>query len=118
MARATRAASMGDSPEKHGGTMRMLAVLSLAALLWMPPPGGSTNAPECVRLPDGALTGIVGGTGAALTDVQLPQDIIKPNFNQGAPSVSWNKAGARCQFSGCALGPGNLPTLPSNQGYA
>ena len=94
----------------------MLAVLSLAALLWMPPPGGSTNASERVRLPDGALTGIVGGAGAALTDVQLPQDIIKPNFNVGSPSVSWNKGGARCQFSGCGTSQG-LPTLPSNQGY-
>src|SRR5262249_52382726 len=70
--------------------------------------------PHRLRLPDAALTGIVGGAGAALTDVKLPQDIIKPTIPGGG--VSWNKGGARCQYSNCGTTSG-LPNLPSNQGY-
>src|SRR5262245_16793724 len=107
MARATRAASVGDSP-RFGGTMRTVtvAVLSIAALLSAPLGGSTRSAPERLRLPDGALTGIIGGVGAAQTDVSLPRDVIKSNLYSLGSSAAWDQGGARCEYA-CSQGGAN-----------
>jgi hypothetical protein len=92
--------------------MKRFVVLGLAALLVAPmlKLGDARETARASRLSDAALANIVGGVGAAQTNVVLPEDLVKPNLYSGG--VAWNKPGARCQF-GCT----SSDVKPSNQGY-
>ncbi len=82
--------------------MRRFAILALAAAL-AAPLVGRAEKPTRLVLPDSALTGVVGGLGAAVINLALPQDLVTSPQYSINPSVSWNRNGGRCLFS-CTSG--------------
>jgi hypothetical protein len=61
--------------------------------------GGATERPTRIQLPDRQMAHVVGGAGAAILDLKLPQDLVTSPLNSFVPTATWNKGGARCLFS-------------------
>jgi hypothetical protein len=94
--------------------MRTSAFLVTAALAaGLVAVGPARSAPEVARVPDAELARVVGGTGAAIVGVSMPEDIVNSPAFTPSGTVSWNKPGGRCQYS-CVSGPN---PGGSNQGF-
>jgi hypothetical protein len=50
---------------------------------------------------------IVGGIGAAIVNVTMPEDIVVSPAFAATPTIAWNKGGGRCQHDCASIGPAN-----------